>query len=83
MTKLKCWKRAKSGESKNYLRVYRNKKDGDDVVSIRKNPFIKNFYMPERDNGSIGMGIWEGEAPKTLKQAENVINKYMKKHDRC
>jgi hypothetical protein len=62
---LKDWKRAKSGESKNYPVVYRKKSDGDDVVAIRFYQLF-NVYEVHLNDYSIFHSKNKSEALKKL-----------------
>lgn len=73
----KCWKRAKSGESKNYPRVWRNKKDGDDVVTIKK---ARSIYLVERDNSRNAVNI---AFAHTMKEANKRAQNYMERFNKC
>lgn len=70
---LKDWKRAKSGESNNFPRVWRNKKDGDDVVYVKRG---RSVYLIERDDNYKVVHI---AFAHTLKQAEVHAKNYMKR----
>jgi hypothetical protein len=68
----KDWKRAKSGESKSFIMVWRNKSDGDDVVYVKQG---NSIYLVERNNSNgdvknIGFA-------HTKSQAIKIANEYM------
>lgn len=46
---LKDWKRARSGESKNYPVVWRRKDDGDDVLAIKYYALFKQYELQRND----------------------------------
>lgn len=77
MIENKCWRRAKSGESNNYPRVWRNKKDGDDVVRIKRKPSI---YLVERENINR---IHHIAFAFTLKEANSRANSYIRRYNKC
>lgn len=77
MTEFKCWKRAKSGESVRYPYVFRNKKDGDNVVTISYFGFSTQKYKVEHNDTKFG-NFFESKS-KALKLAKS----YMKEHDKC
>ena len=64
------WKRAKSGESKSYPLVYRNKTDGDDVVAIRIPVSYSSStkYYIERNDEVIDAVGKKDDAIKILKR---------------
>ena len=68
----KDWRRAKSGESKNYPVVYRRKDDGDDVLAIKYYALFEQYELQRNDVTFF--------RSKTKSQALKYAKAYMRKH---